>query len=1247
MSGFSRSSAAILVVLAMALPAAAVPLTEDRSPAVDGTSGGIASHVVSGEASGAMAFGRGADKASAHTGPSMIYAILCPAMFKDALQPLKDWKTKKGMNAEIFTLEEILAAYSGNPDIPDFAKVHQFLRRLYVNNSELKWVLIVGDGDKDSETFPVPYIYTNAYSDTDTFDPLSISDYVPSDVMYSGLEHDWYYKYPSAAGGDYGQYRNEDWTPEVYVGRWPSKTVDEVTGNVNKVLTYENPPQSLVGSWMKSALFAGASYDIPNDIAADPNSWISGDYSYLHSNGRTPVLDSAALFPSGMDKTFLYDYNQTFGGNYTPANDTLSEASFVADMNSGNSLVNTASHAWISGNGINNYMGNGSEPNDTPAFVNFNSFYFWTDAQSATNGGRLPLMYSSACDVANFTTYTYPYSYIQDNRDHTLEQLLKNSGGGAIGLISTTNGDYWSDIDGNWWLEVNFWKEFFNNSYRPGEALYKDKADYDHYFKTNHKNGDLPKIRQNKAVYILLGDPEVPIWTDEPGNLSVTPPAQLYAAARTVNVTVRDSSTSQPVANALVAFTAPDGTFARGWTDESGVANITVEPLGAGPVNLTVTAHNYFPAESTVNAVLAPADIRVTNPDSSIKSAGAVIRAGETVTVSVQVHNTGGLPANDVLVKFYDGDPSLNSTQVIGNATIASIPVHQSAPATLAWTAIAGIATIWVWADPDDTLNEYDFADNKAWTGVTISSVDLAVSSSDISIVPAVVMDGVTKAPSGSVVTINATVHNLGIGAADGVYVRFYDGDPLANGILIQGDKRIDAIGAGGTGNASVSWNGTSPGPHTLFVMVDPLNVLVEFNETNNIANMTVLLDIPPGFTAGIQPITLDQDHALNNFLDLSAYAFDEDNPVSDLSFRIVSMSDGGANVSVTPEGLLSVHPLSGWYGNSVVTAAVSDGVSEGWTTFNVTVHHVNHAPTVDPIPDANLTVGQYFIYNVSVHDPDVMDTLTYSATSTLIAINATTGRISCMPSPSDVGRHTVEIIVTDPGGLSASTLWNINVVRPNYPPVLQIASDLTLLASEKQPFYFKFNVTDADGDAHTFSTDTPLFTINPSSGEVNFTPSKGTAGTYRFNVTVKDAGGLSDTRQVTLIIRPATVVRPAPAPGLPDWLLPLILIVIIVACVGAVGLMVARRSALKGVDEAEKARYESLYGAGTYDYAKKQRSSSLREFQQKQEGAKQAPEPAAAGPVQTCPRCNATNVQVFPDGGAICNSCGNMFNTK
>jgi hypothetical protein len=1161
-------------------------------------------------------------------------------MFRDALLPLKDWKTKKGMNAEIYTLEEILAAFGGPDSYPDFARVHQFLRRLYVNNSELKWLLIVGDGDTDHEIFPVPYVFTNAFDDLYMHDD-TILNYVASDVMYSGLEHDWYRNYT----GNYGQYTYEDWTPEVYVGRWPCKSVDEVTGNVNKVIGYEKITPDKVGDWMRSALFAGAVYDIPNNIDADPFDPSPGCYSWYSSNGRTPMLDSAALFPDGMNKQFLFDYDQTFGGNYTPAQDNLSESSFVAEMNKGYGLVSTASHAWISGNGINNYIGNGNEPPSTPPGDNFDSYYYWYDAQAASNRYKLPLMYSSACDVANFTTSYYPG--VGENHDKTLEQLLKNSGGGAIGFISATNGDFWNATDGNWWLEVNFWREFFNGSFRPGEALYKDKVDYDRFIKSHGWNNDQPKYRQNKAVYNLLGDPEVPVWTDTPGALTVVPPAQLYAARRPVSVTVLDSSTSLPVANALVAFTAPDGTFARGWTNSSGVANISVEPLGAGAVNLTVTAHNYYPSESTVNAVPAPPDVSVTSSEMSVAGEGPVLRVGETVTVSVQVHNTGGLPAANVLVKFYDGDPSLPTTSVIGSTTVASIPAHQSAPASITWTVKAGVGTIWVWADPDNALNEYDFTDNKARTDITASSMDLSLFPEDIVVQPSVLKDGEVRSPSGGDITINATVHNLGTGAAAVAYVRFYDGDPDQNGLLIEGDKRVEGINASSTGNATVTWNRTTPGTHTFYVIVDPSGFILEYNKTNNKAYLTVLLDIPPGFNMEIPPVSLDEDRTLTNFLDLSAYASDTDTPLSELTYRVVSMSDAGANVSVTSDGLLSVYPLSGWFGESRVKVAVFDGVSEGWTTFNVTVRHVNHAPTVDPIPEVNLTVGQPFFYNVSARDQDPMDTLSFRADTTLFTINATNGRISYIPQASHAGTHSVTIYVTDPGGLSASTVWRFTVIRPNYPPVLQIASDLTLVAVEKQPFYFKFNVTDADGDAQTFSADSPLFTINPSTGEVNFTPARETAGTYRFNVTVRDAGGLSDTRQVTIIIRPAPVIKPAPAPGLPDWMLPLVLITIIVACVGAAGLMVARRRARQGVDEADKARYESLYGAGTYEYAKKQRSTSLREFREKKEAAGQAPGPAQTVPAQTCPKCNSTNVQVFADGGAICNSCGKMFNTK
>ncbi|MGQ9582266.1 MAG: C25 family cysteine peptidase [Thermoplasmatota archaeon] len=1158
---------------------------------------------------------------------SIIYAILCPSAFKEELVPLRDWKTKKGMSAEIFTLEEMLAAYSGDPGAPPFARVHQYLRNLYRSNPELMWVLIVGDGDADAETFPVPYIFTNASHDQRMGDP-SILDYVPSDVMYSGLSHDW------NADGDelYGESGEEDWAPEVYVGRWPCKSEAEVTWNVNKLLNYERSPP--VGDWMRSALFAGALYDIPNIINPDPNQWTENMYEWTHDNGRTPILQTMAQFPPHMTKTALFDYNETYGGQYTKQNDTLDELSFPAQMNAGHSIVVTASHGWISGNGVNHYFGNGSDP-QLPVYQKFRSFYYWTDARDASNGARLPLMYSSGCDVANFTTFWH-YD-VGENRDRTFEQLLKKSDGGAIGFVSATNGDYWNNVDGNWWLEVSFWRIFFNGSYRPGEALYRSKVEYDSFLRSQSINTGLPRYRQNKAVYCLLGDPEVPIWTDLPSTLSVTvdSPAELFTIPQTVNVTVRDAATTAPVGGALVALTAP-GTFARGLTDASGKASLMVDPADPGQVNLTATAHNFLPFETALPVSLAPAELRISPQDIRVTSSGPVIGEGEEVTISANISNVGRLPAESVLVKFWDGEPGTGPE--IGSAIIPQIPARESRATEVVWRAVGGSHKIYVQVDPQNAISEFDESNNIAFIEVLATNLDLTLSPEDITFEPSVVLRGERTAANGTTLSINVTVRNLGAGDAEGVYVRLFDGYP-EGGTRIEGDKRIEAIAGGGSGSAAFSWSETSAGPHTITAVVDPMGRLLETDEGNNVASAPIRIDVPPAFFRPIDPVFIDEDRGQGTAFDLQEFVSDPDTAPADLAFRLVGLTRAEANVSVSPSGMVGYRPLPDWNGAATATVSVSDGVSEATAEFLLTVRPVNDPPRIEPIPDVELMEGEYCHRVVNASDVDVGDILTFSDDTPLFDINSTTGRVSFTPSRASVGRHVVRVTVTDIEGLSDFFVWRINVTKRNMPPQLQLGGGVVIQGREGRPIYFRFNATDPDGDALTFSDDSPLFDLSPSTGELNFTPPRGSAGNYSFNVTVRDGGGLTDTRAVGLEILPEPVVATDGGAVLPPWV-PLALgIGALLAVAGGAGAIFARRRALRALESVERERYESIYGEGSFVQAGPALPSYPAREPTEQERARA--EGAGGGP--KCSRCGSRSVQVFEDGGAICNRCGQV----
>jgi peptidoglycan/xylan/chitin deacetylase (PgdA/CDA1 family) len=85
---------------------------------------------------------------------------------------------------------------------------------------------------------------------------------------------------------------------------------------------------------------------------------------------------------------------------------------------------------------------------------------------------------------------------------------------------------------------------------------------------------------------------------------------------------------------------------------------------------------------------------------------------GETVTISTTIHNIGDEAANNILVDFYDGQPSVEN--LIGSDTITSIDNGTSAVASTSWTAVAGNHDIFVVADPNNAISESNENNNEA-----------------------------------------------------------------------------------------------------------------------------------------------------------------------------------------------------------------------------------------------------------------------------------------------------------------------------------------------------------------------------------------------------------------------------------------------------------------------------------------------------------------------------------------------------
>ena len=115
---------------------------------------------------------------------------------------------------------------------------------------------------------------------------------------------------------------------------------------------------------------------------------------------------------------------------------------------------------------------------------------------------------------------------------------------------------------------------------------------------------------------------------------------------------------------------------------------------------------------------------------------------------------------------------------------------------------------------------------------MVVRGPDLTLSSSDIKFVP-------SSPTTRDVITIKATIRNVGSTTARNVVVRFY-----GDGIAI-GDKTISYINARQTNTTSVGWGPLAEGPHQVRVEVDPQKRIAESNESNNTASADVTVVSP------------------------------------------------------------------------------------------------------------------------------------------------------------------------------------------------------------------------------------------------------------------------------------------------------------------------------------------------------------------------------------------------------------------
>jgi len=383
-----------------------------------------------------------------------------------------------------------------------------------------------------------------------------------------------------------------DWVCEVNVGRasvtGPGSGNGQIGNFINKIMTYEtNPPLT---SYAKKAGFFGFDLDY----------WTEAEQCKID-------IDNSYI-PSSWTMTNVYD---SHSGNH--------QTNVISALNAGQNLANHADHSNT------DCMGTG--------YVNHDWLIYTDDMDELTNGNKQTILYSMGCDPAAF-----------DISNCIAEHFVQNSNGGGIAFIGNSRygwynyGTYDTLSMG---YDVHFFQSLFQeNLYHLGTAF------------SDHKNDgyqEAPGDDYYQYIFTeltLLGDPELPIWTENPTSFVVSHPSAIPLASSSFTVHVQTTGGSN-IQNAYVCLWKGEEIYQCGSTNSAGDVTLTIVPETGGTMQVTVTKQNYLPSETTATVIeenLPPYQPSTPNPangatnipvNNDLSWVGGDPNPGDTVTYDV------------------------------------------------------------------------------------------------------------------------------------------------------------------------------------------------------------------------------------------------------------------------------------------------------------------------------------------------------------------------------------------------------------------------------------------------------------------------------------------------------------------------------------------------------------------------------------------------------------------------------------
>ncbi len=527
------------------------------------------------------------------------YLILTNSSLAPYFQPLALFKTERGLKAKVVTLDEV----SGYPGDDLQEKIRNFVIEAYTNWGTL-YLLLGGD----DEIIPHRGLYDIVNEDYPGYEEVDYD--IPADIYYGGLDGNW-----NTDGDDmWGEPGEADLLAEVIVGRAAVDSPAEAENFVGKTIAYQDVP--VLGD-CNQALMVGE--DLGWTV------W-GKDYKEEIRNGSSNWGYTTAGFPSEFNVNTLYDKD----GYWSGMNDLLPL------LNGGLNLINHLGHANVT------------------SVMKFDDTDI-TDVNCTNNGLNhgFYIIYTQGCYCNSFDNRTTsPGVYTGD----AISEKFTTIENGAVAFIGNTRYGWGSrsNTDGpSQYYDRQFFDALFGEDiYEIGGANQDSKEDNIGFI-------DQDALRWCYYEINLLGDPEMEVWTAQPGTLLVELPPFHPLGNSQIVVSVQEDS-------ALVAI-SQDGELlgiAYSWQGEAEV-HLHPVPSQVETLRVIVTKHNYLPYEGEVEVL----------PVAHVSIEPETLQVSVSTQVTVTVLDTEDLPIGgvEVVIDGWGLNPALVDTTDTCGVVIAEL----------------------------------------------------------------------------------------------------------------------------------------------------------------------------------------------------------------------------------------------------------------------------------------------------------------------------------------------------------------------------------------------------------------------------------------------------------------------------------------------------------------------------------------------------------------------------------------------